>query len=584
MLSHRWIPVVLAACVACDRAEVLGSEFDVPDATIGSDTEPVFENCFNGADDNGDQLIDCADPDCRSLSACREFSCPDGILGDVIGYPAFEASTEGASNNLAGSCGGQGGEELALLWTAPADGDYWIDTRGHSYDTVLYILDGCDGEELLCNDDALSPPSLRSEVLLTAEASEDYLIVVDGYDVVNGPDGDEFQLNITPVDLPSEVGFCSDQRDNDEDGVQDCDDDDCLEFEACLPLEGVVEIEAGNNHTCATTDQTTYCWGAGGVGQLGVGATTATARPLPLDARWHQVSAGSEFTCGVSSSAELYCWGTSNWGRLLRPQEDGHANAPHAVGIADVVDVSVGWNHVCAAMSEGDVLCWGYNGSGQVGNGDTGGAMEDATEVPVSDARSVDVGAQTSCAIDHANLLWCWGSNGNGQIDEERQWSVLVPLPIAADVLSAANGDNHLCALFESGQVQCRGANWSGQLGTDRVNERREFGPVAVPNPAVSVDCGSAHCCALDEGGTIWCWGANGWGQLGTGDNETRFSPVAVDVETEFVSVTTGQNTTCARSSAGEAWCWGANSSGQLGDATRANSWTPRRVLRALED
>ena len=38
-------------------------------------------------------------------------------------------------------------------WTAPNDGTYYIDTVGSDFDTVLYILDGCEGEELACNDD-----------------------------------------------------------------------------------------------------------------------------------------------------------------------------------------------------------------------------------------------------------------------------------------------------------------------------------------------------------------------------------------------------------------------------------------------
>lgn len=583
-LRRPWIFAAILLAFSCEDADDRSSSLDVPDT--GADVEPVrvHENCFNGIDDNGDQLIDCADPDCRSLALCREFDCPDGVLGDAVGYPAFEASTEGATNNLAGSCGGQGGEELALLWTAPADGDYWIDTRGRSYDTVLYVLDGCDGDELACNDDAQSPPSLRSEVRLSAEAGRDYLIVVDGYDVVNGPDGDDFQLNITPVDLPNESGFCHDGRDNDEDGVQDCDDDDCVAFEACLPLAGVVEIAAGNNHTCASTDEATYCWGSGGAGQLGVGEQISSPRPIRLDSRWEGLSASSEFTCATSPVSELFCWGTTNWGRLLRPQDEGNALEPHAVGIAGVADVAVSWNHVCAAMENGDVLCWGDNGAGQVGTGETGGAVETATRVPISDAVSVAIGSQTSCALDEGGALWCWGGNGNGQIDETRDWSVLEPVRILAGVRSVTHGDNHLCALLESGQIQCRGANWSGQLGVERVNERRTFAAVPVPNPAVSLACGSAHCCAVDEIGAAWCWGANGWGQLGSGDNETRFAPAVVEVEIEFAAVSAGQNSTCALSASGEAWCWGANSSGQLGDATRSNSLRPRRVLRSLDD
>ena len=38
-------------------------------------------------------------------------------------------------------------------WTAPSSGTYQIDTSNSDFDTVLYVLDGCEGAELLCNDD-----------------------------------------------------------------------------------------------------------------------------------------------------------------------------------------------------------------------------------------------------------------------------------------------------------------------------------------------------------------------------------------------------------------------------------------------
>lgn len=39
-------------------------------------------------------------------------------------------------------------------WTAPSSGNYLIETNGSNFDTVLYVRDGCEGSELLCNDDS----------------------------------------------------------------------------------------------------------------------------------------------------------------------------------------------------------------------------------------------------------------------------------------------------------------------------------------------------------------------------------------------------------------------------------------------
>ena len=38
-------------------------------------------------------------------------------------------------------------------WTAQEDGLYFFDTSGSDFDTVLYLLEDCQGVELTCNDD-----------------------------------------------------------------------------------------------------------------------------------------------------------------------------------------------------------------------------------------------------------------------------------------------------------------------------------------------------------------------------------------------------------------------------------------------
>ncbi len=586
MRSLHTLIAVAASLIAagCDDPEVLDSASGSDTVDMGgTDTGPVFENCFNGIDDNGDLLIDCADIQCRTLDLCRVFECPDGRIGSAIGYPAFTESTEGTGNNLAGSCGGQGGEELALLWVAPANGDYWIDTRGQSYDTVLYILDGCGGEEIACNDDALSPPSLRSEILLSATAGAEYLIVVDGYDVVNGPDGDEFQINITPVSLPSEVGFCGDGRDNDQDGQADCDDDDCVDFDACLPLEGVTEISTGVSHTCARAGDSTYCWGSNRNGQLGVLGANSTPRPVALEANLVELSTGSDFTCGLDAGSSTWCWGNQNWDRLMRPAEEGNAPEPILMDTPPTRQVAVGWNHNCAAMLDGTVLCWGYNGAGQLGSGAQDNVVEPVSPQGLSGVLSVGAASQTSCAVTDDGGLWCWGGNGGGQINDSGERSIPNPEQILDNVVSVAVANNHLCALTDSGRVFCRGANWNGQLGDGGTTERRQFVSATIENRVVAVDCGSGHCCAVDEFGGMWCWGANDWGQLGMGNNETARVPTQLDSSQRWTAVDAGQNSTCALSDESHAWCWGSNGSGQLGDATRTNALSPRRVLRSIE-
>jgi alpha-tubulin suppressor-like RCC1 family protein len=81
---------------------------------------------------------------------------------------------------------------------------------------------------------------------------------------------------------------------------------------------GVVQIAAGASHTCAvTTMRTVKCWGSNGDGELGTG-TSGPPVPTPVDVTGlteiAQVSAGTDFTCALSTSGGVKCWGWNDKG------------------------------------------------------------------------------------------------------------------------------------------------------------------------------------------------------------------------------------------------------------------------------
>lgn len=92
-------------------------------------------------------------------------------------------------------------------------------------------------------------------------------------------------------------------------------------------------VKAGvGSHSCAVTPTgAAYCWGFDGGGRLGAGGTGTSpcgyegrdrcgTTPLPVTGSpplaFSTVSAGLDFTCGVTKSAELYCWGDNLRGQL----------------------------------------------------------------------------------------------------------------------------------------------------------------------------------------------------------------------------------------------------------------------------
>lgn len=84
------------------------------------------------------------------------------------------------------------------------------------------------------------------------------------------------------------------------------------------------QISAGNRDVCAL-DSTgaAYCWGEGSAGKLGDGNTHGTTVPVAVDT--HGVLAGKTLTqitvgdgtaCALSSAGAAYCWGAGGLGEL----------------------------------------------------------------------------------------------------------------------------------------------------------------------------------------------------------------------------------------------------------------------------
>ena len=274
---------------------------------------------------------------------------------------------------------------------------------------------------------------------------------------------------------------------------------------------GVTAIAAGLLTTCAlTTVGSAKCWGANGVGQLGDGTTTE--RPAPVDVSGlasgaHAIATYNGHSCAVTSGGGAKCWGQNNSGQL----GIGFPPNPSVVPI-DVVSsgssgllsgasaITVSFASSCALASSGGVLCWGDNTAGQLGNN----MFPSQSNKP-------------------ANVL-----SGSS-------------LPPIAGVSAIAAGRNHVCALAVMGGVKCWGHNISGELG-DNTNSQRNFpvdviaGPASPPlSGVIALTAGEQHTCALMNSGGVKCWGANFSGQLG--DNSTafyRFTPVDVVVPPPF--------------------------------------------------
>jgi alpha-tubulin suppressor-like RCC1 family protein len=80
-----------------------------------------------------------------------------------------------------------------------------------------------------------------------------------------------------------------------------------------------------NAHMCAiATGGDAYCWGGNLRGELGAptgtctGSTLCSTVPVLVSGglKWKALAVGLEFTCGVSTTDAVYCWGANTFGQL----------------------------------------------------------------------------------------------------------------------------------------------------------------------------------------------------------------------------------------------------------------------------
>ncbi len=137
-------------------------------------------------------------------------------------------------------------------------------------------------------------------------------------------------------------------------------------------IDPVVSVRLGNYHTCARRQSgTTYCWGYGGSGALGTGATGSASSPQDVTASsgrtFTQLTAGAYFNCGIASAGGSFCWGENYDGQLGLDFRGDPQTTPQAIaGGLTFTRLSAGAYHTCGEAG-GLLYCWGSRWAGQLG-------------------------------------------------------------------------------------------------------------------------------------------------------------------------------------------------------------------------
>ncbi len=140
-------------------------------------------------------------------------------------------------------------------------------------------------------------------------------------------------------------------------------------------------LTAAYDHTCGLTSTgAAYCWGANAGGQLGDG--TRTARPAPTAVvgglKFAAISAGHDHTCGVTIAGLAYCWGANiDAGGILGGWLGDGTTESKAVPVTVArglvfAEVLASRAFTCGRTTTARIYCWGSNRFGNLGIGSWG--------------------------------------------------------------------------------------------------------------------------------------------------------------------------------------------------------------------
>jgi alpha-tubulin suppressor-like RCC1 family protein len=257
---------------------------------------------------------------------------------------------------------------------------------------------------------------------------------------------------------------------------------------------GAVAVSVGSFSACAILGTGhVRCWGSNYHGELGrSGADQAdyfqAAPPINEVSGAVQVSVGWSHICVLESGGAVKCWGSNLHGELGSGSPSGDMVTPVTVsGLSNARAISAGQLYSCAVTRTGAVKCWGDNTHGQLGNGGMNNAATPVSVSNVSDAVTVSAGSYSACVTRSGGGARCWGLNqygqlGNGQTAPETSpQRTPVDVMSVSDLISISVGGGHACAISAAGVIKCWGNNEYGALGDGTTNASAV--PVLVQMP-----------------------------------------------------------------------------------------------------
>lgn len=146
---------------------------------------------------------------------------------------------------------------------------------------------------------------------------------------------------------------------------------------------GVSAIAAGSGFTCALlTAGGVKCWGFGADGRLGSGDSSDTSSTsVPVDvvdigSDASAITVGYAHACVLLTNGGVKCWGYGGFGQLGNGATASHSAPVNVTKLGSAVStIAAGTYHTCALLENGGIKCWGNGENGRLGNNDSSGHL-----------------------------------------------------------------------------------------------------------------------------------------------------------------------------------------------------------------
>jgi alpha-tubulin suppressor-like RCC1 family protein len=341
----------------------------------------------------------------------------------------------------------------------------------------------------------------------------------------------------------------------------------------------VTQAAAGGRHSLVVTSSgQLYAFGDNGSGELGSATNSGTSNPNPTPTLVTlpgqigpitQIAAGLRFSLVVTSSGQLYAFGSNFFGQLGSATNSGTAMpnpTPTLVGlpgqIGPITQVAAGADDSLVVTSSGQLYAFGRNEYGQLGS-----ATNIGTDMPnptptlvglpgqIGPITQVAVGGAYSLVVTSSGQLYAFGDNIYGQLGSATNSGTGNPNPTPTLVMLAgqvgavtqiAAGDRHSLVVTSSGQLYTFGENGDGQLGS--ATNSGTLTPNPTPalvtlagqvGPVTQIAAGYQHSLVVTSSGQLYAFGYNGDGELGSATNSGTPTPNATPALVALAAGTT---------------------------------------------